>query len=467
MALYTHCVWGLRLTEFAGSDGYNSPAALGMFQSEFVAPSFWWYVPEAWMQSVHTLCAVVMVMFVLGFESRVTSILTFLITVSTSHRVYFANFGLDQINAILLFYLCIGSSGAALSVDRLIKRYAARRGQGSAGAGLVRSWLYVPPEPDAASGLALRLIQVHFCVIYSFAGLAKLQGDAWWNGQAIWMSFANAEYQTMDMTWIAHYPWIGEVITHTTILWEVAFWALIWVGPARPIMIVMGAIMHLGIGAFMGLWTFGLIMIFGNMSFWKDNEMERVINSVRSIGKVIAERVWWNRRASTVVANDQCTLPATELSDEGVSVLGAALNAPLLTLSQKRFRNRLRLMLAGSIAVLGLSSSWLAGGLPGTGPQASEHWSFASAPPVRRLAMPSLMPPEPEEISTFRETDEAAPASLEGLIAESTETAQPGSTVIEVTTLKPVVESSDESSVGESAEFESGGSAPPPPDSGM
>ena len=82
MALYTHCVWGLRLTELLGSDGFNSAASLDFFQGDMLAPSMWWYVPEAWMRTVHTVCAVVMLMFVLGIESRVTGILTFLMSVT-------------------------------------------------------------------------------------------------------------------------------------------------------------------------------------------------------------------------------------------------------------------------------------------------------------------------------------------------------------------------------------------------
>ena len=40
-------------------------------------------------------------------------------------------------------------------------------------------------EPLIGANLAIRLIQVHMCVIYLFSGLGKLKGDTWWEGSAI------------------------------------------------------------------------------------------------------------------------------------------------------------------------------------------------------------------------------------------------------------------------------------------
>jgi hypothetical protein len=87
-------------------------------------------------------------------------------------------FGMDTMMNILLFYLMIGNSGAALSVDRLIARYRAARAS-LARSGTIDSatqaFLAVPPRSRGA-GFALRLIQVHFCIIYLASGLAKLKG---------------------------------------------------------------------------------------------------------------------------------------------------------------------------------------------------------------------------------------------------------------------------------------------------
>lgn len=272
MLLYTHIVWGLNLEAFFGSSGWNSPELLTVLQEGQMVPSFWWYVPDAWIMPVHLACLFILFCFWIGLFTRVTSVLSMVITVSYCYRAHMANFGLDQINAILCFYLCIGPSGAVLSADRLLKVWREKRRS------RCRETTFVPPPvlPSPSANLAVRLIQVHFCLIYAVAGLSKLQGPAWWSGEAVWLAFANLEYQSLDMTWVAWYPWIGELMTHSTIIWEVSFAALIWVRPVRPIVLFVGFLMHLGIGGVMGMWTFGLIMIFGHIAFWPQETIHRI-----------------------------------------------------------------------------------------------------------------------------------------------------------------------------------------------
>jgi len=291
MLVYTLLVWGIQLQSFLGPDGFNGTDAVSVVQEDMLAPTFWWWVPEAWMMPVHIGCLAVVFLFMAGTATRVTSILSFLIVISYSHRAHMSNYGLDQINAILTFYLCIGPSGAALSVDRLIERWKSRRrGTGPR----------PDPEHSMSAGLAVRLMQIHFCVIYFYSGVSKLQGTAWWNGEAIWMAFTNGEYQTVDMTWIAWYPWVSDLMTHTTVLWELSFCALVWVRPVRPIVLVMGAVMHLGIGAMMGMWTFGLIMIFGHISFWPDSSVHALIERFTQTGRLITDRAVWAQFADSL-----------------------------------------------------------------------------------------------------------------------------------------------------------------------
>ncbi|HQX50840.1 MAG TPA: HTTM domain-containing protein [Planctomycetaceae bacterium] len=276
MLLYTHIIWGLNLPAFFGSNGWNSPDVLAVVQEDGIVPSFWWYVSDQWLMPVHCLCIAILFLFWIGFATRVTSVLSMIITISYSYRAHMSNFGLDQLNAILCFYLCIGPSGALLSVDRWISVLRARRKARREGVP------YAAPvvSRSITANLAIRLIQLHFCVIYAYAGLSKLQGGAWWSGEAVWLAFANLEYQSISMTWIAWYPWISDLMTHTTILWEVSFAALIWIRPVRPIVLAMGFAMHAGIGGMMGMWTFGLIMIFGHLSFWPAGTVRRLLGDL-------------------------------------------------------------------------------------------------------------------------------------------------------------------------------------------
>src|SRR5205085_6985895 len=110
-------------------------------------------------------------------------------------------------------------------------------------------------------------IQVHMCIVYLFAGLGKLQGPSWWDGNAMWLSVANLEYQSIDMTWLASWPLTLNFLTHLTIAWEVSYAALVWPRLTRPIVLTLAIPLHLGIACFLGMITFGLVMLIANLAF--------------------------------------------------------------------------------------------------------------------------------------------------------------------------------------------------------
>jgi vitamin K-dependent gamma-carboxylase-like protein len=253
MLIYTHAVWGLALNDFFGPKAWISRKLVELVQQDQYAYSFWWWVPPGWIWPAYALVMLILICFTIGLWARVSAILAFVVVISFANRVPEALLGLDKINIMLTIYLAVGPSGRALSVDRLL---ALRRAKGPA-----------PVEASVGANFAIRLIQLHMCIIYFFAGISKFQGAAWWTGEAMWMVFANQEYQSIDMTWLAWHPWLVEVLSHFTALWELSFCALIWVPLLRPLVLAGAVVLHLGIGATMGLWTFSLIMLVGCASF--------------------------------------------------------------------------------------------------------------------------------------------------------------------------------------------------------
>lgn len=260
MLFYSHYVWGLEFEAFFGAEGFSSAELIRFVHKDSWAYSFWWSVPSAWFGTVHVLCLAIIAAFWLGLWTRITSVLAVLIHASYCNRAPLATFGMDQIAAILAFYLMIGPSGTMYSLDRLLRR---------------RSGLEETQIKYLSAGLALRLIQVHYCIIYFFAGVSKLQGRTWWTGEALWRAFANYEYQSVDMTWLASYPWLIQLLTLTAVLWEISFPYLIWQRAWRPLLLGVGMLIHLGIGALLGMWTFGLTMIFGYLAFVRPETVRR------------------------------------------------------------------------------------------------------------------------------------------------------------------------------------------------
>ena len=244
MACYCVAVWGLRLGEFFGPAGFQPPE---LARATGAGPSFWFLVPPDLLWPAHWVCVAVTAAFACGLGTVVTGPLTFLAVTGYAQRVPAATFGLDQTLGFLSLYLSLAPCGAVWSVDALLR--------GSR------------PAPTVRAGLATRLIHVHLCVIYTAAGLAKLKGTAWWDGSAVWKAVANLEYQSADLTWLAWGEPAANLLTHFTVAWELSFWALVWNRRLRPYVLLGGLAMHLGIGAFLGMWTFGLAMAFAYVAF--------------------------------------------------------------------------------------------------------------------------------------------------------------------------------------------------------
>jgi hypothetical protein len=256
MLLYTHAVWSLRLDDFFGPQSLVSAEAAKLQTGETWAWSYFWLIeskPLLWI--AHIAALVVFAMLMLGLYSRVVSVLALICALSYVNRVPGALFGLDQVNVMLAMYLSVGPSGDAYSLDRWLQ--ARRAGQGS----------LPPAQPSTGANLSIRLIQIHMCIIYFYAGLAKMQGPAWWYGDAMWGAFANLEYQSLDMTWMHDWPITLAIMTLTTVYWELLFPAIVWPRLTRPIVLAVAVPLHVGIGLCLGMWTFGLAMLIGCLSF--------------------------------------------------------------------------------------------------------------------------------------------------------------------------------------------------------
>ena len=294
MLVYTYVVWGSDLDSFFGEHAWLDGELVRQTQSESYQYSFWWFVPNHLIHVVHWSCVAVFVLFTLGLWTRLTAVLSFVILVSYAYRVPVALFGLDQINAMLTMYLMVGPCGERLSLDQWWKNRQAAKSSGE---------LPSQVRPSVAANISIRLIQIHMCVIYFFAGVGKLRGFSWWAGDAMWQAFANLEYQSRDMTWLAHYPKLIDVMTHTTVLWEITFCMLVWRPLARPFMLILGVLLHLGIGAFMGMWTFALIMMVGLSSFLPSDPVARGVSRLFRTGSTQPDETLSDSNTSANLAN--------------------------------------------------------------------------------------------------------------------------------------------------------------------
>ncbi|HEV3444597.1 MAG TPA: HTTM domain-containing protein, partial [Gemmataceae bacterium] len=206
----------------------------------------------------------------------------------------------DTMMTILLLYLMIGPSGAALSADRWLARWWAQARprilarwrafwHRDSEAPLPSPIVLGPPEPSITANFAIRLLQVHVCIIYLAAGLSKLQGMAWWNGTAVWSTLANFEFAPMQyesymipLRLLTANRLVWEVMMTSagifTLFFEITYTFLIWRPSTRWLILSMAVVLHGFIGIFMGLKTFSLMMLVMNMAFLRPQEVSFMLH---------------------------------------------------------------------------------------------------------------------------------------------------------------------------------------------
>lgn len=264
MLFYTHLVWTIGLEDFLGANAWFDRATARELSGQYYvwSPLFHFDHPVA-LWCYHLASVVVMFLLMVGFKTRVTSVLAWLFAVSYCHRLQGALFGLDQTNTMLALYLMVGESGAVYSIDRWLAR---RRGEAET------------VNNNVSTNIAIRLMQIHLCVIYFFSAVGKMKGESWWDGSAVWFAVANLEYQSADLTWLAHYPFLIAAFSHVTVFWELSYAALVWPKQTRPLMLAIAVGVHGGIAAALGMITFGMAMLMANVSFVPPALTERVVD---------------------------------------------------------------------------------------------------------------------------------------------------------------------------------------------
>jgi hypothetical protein len=240
--------------------------------------SVWYHVTDpTWMAVVHTGTLVCMLLFALGLWTPVTGLVTWLGMLSYVNRASTTFFGMDTIMNVLVLYLTLAHlfarpGTAALSLDRLLWRLRTARRAGLKPA-------VVGSDTMASSAtFAIRMMQIHFCVIYLASGLSKLMGSAWWNGVAIWGVSANPEFNPLHLpyyhsliSWLSGHRVLWEIgmtggAAYTLIL-EIGFPFLVWNRRLRWLMVIGAVLLHTGIALVMGLASFSLMMLALLLSF--------------------------------------------------------------------------------------------------------------------------------------------------------------------------------------------------------
>lgn len=182
-----------------------------------------------------TMLILMMVGFLTRFVTSIALILQLLIFKSFNEL----NYGYDQFLTMSLFYCVWFPVGRYFSIDSRIFNFT----------------------PRGYAFNYIRIIQIHLCIVYFFAGIAKALDPEWWNGMSLWRSISSVYNDYFKIP-----PYILLVVGIGTVLLETLYSIFIWIDKTRYLILSLCVLMHLGIAYILGLYSFSALLIVWNIA---------------------------------------------------------------------------------------------------------------------------------------------------------------------------------------------------------
>jgi hypothetical protein len=282
---------GHQLELFSLTGWFDARAYREMLQPGGAAvPTGWSLVylcgENAFLLSALWLAALgVFLLFTLGVATRVTAVLTWLCVVSFTAApatLYHADFLL----IVLAFYLMIGYvllgqwSGQPAPLERLLGRRDTFLSPWKEGRNV---------QPSYAANLAVRLLQVHFAIIFMASGLAKLQSGEWWRGAALWFPLhepfnMTAERLASEAQYKDALLFFLSLAEYLMLAWLVCFPFFAWRSRWRWLVVTGGVLGWIGCIFIYGEPLYGPVYLIGCLSFLSADEWQAL--TLRTAGLV-------------------------------------------------------------------------------------------------------------------------------------------------------------------------------------
>lgn len=196
-----------------------------------------------WQIFLFVLAGIAAILLMLGWRTRIMTIVCWFLTISVQHRFVEINSGADIFLSGMLFWSMFVPLGARFSLD-------ARR----------RPDRYSATNEVYTGGTAAMVLQI--LLVYAFNVLNKY-GAAWYDGTAVARALHIDQYATPLGVWFRDVlPWSTYVLTYTTVVIESTAFLLLfpWFkGWVRMYLVVAFWVLHIGFNSMMYLALFSPI----------------------------------------------------------------------------------------------------------------------------------------------------------------------------------------------------------------
>lgn len=254
------------LSNWYGSQGLITSAANKEWLITDRFSLFAWLPDTPWaIYGAFALLFITAITTGLGLFTRTSLLVLSLALFSIHHRnLIILNSG-DLFMRLSAVYLLLSPAGNALSLDNLIRKKSGRS------------------TPATSPIWAQRLLQLQLCTVYLQSSLAKLAGETWCDGTAIYYVGRLLDFQKLPVPWVFDNMFLIKLLTWGTLVVEFALWTLIWVKEFRYYILAAGILLHLGIEWSMNIPMFETQMICAYVVFVDPVDIQRFIDRIRSL----------------------------------------------------------------------------------------------------------------------------------------------------------------------------------------
>jgi Vitamin K-dependent gamma-carboxylase len=232
----------------------------------------------------YALAVATSALFLLGWHTRVTSVVFAVVVTSFHGRAMFMTDGGDNLIELMAVYLVFTACGRCWSLDarRRRARTSARRPRPALRQALRQALLVRDLLSTTLHNCGMFVIAAQVCLLYGSAGLYKVQGGLWRDGTALHYVLNLGLFQPWPaLSQLADgHPLLLAVGGYLTVLVQVAFPFALF-SRVKYVVLALLLGMHLAIAVLLGLPVFSGAMITADAVFLSDRLLLRVARAGR------------------------------------------------------------------------------------------------------------------------------------------------------------------------------------------
>ncbi|MDM5450881.1 HTTM domain-containing protein [Peribacillus simplex] len=213
-----------------------------------------------YFELIFHLGIVITMLFILGYMTRIMTILNYIFLYSIYHQNGSILDGGYNLMLIISVYLILVKSNEYLSIDKHLKKSK-------------KDNIYI----NIIHNIGILSIIVQLCILYLNSSLYKVMGEPWQNGTALYYILQVKEF---NLPWISNLILSSDILivfgTYFTVMLQVAFPFLLFNKITKYIALLLIVPMHLGIAFVMGLISFSLTMVLIDTVLISDNDYKKI-----------------------------------------------------------------------------------------------------------------------------------------------------------------------------------------------